>query len=626
MSIEHTHSSASLSEVHQSVETNGKSRWKKIFAFFGPAYLVSVGYMDPGNWATDLAGGSQYGYKLLWVLLMSNLMALLLQSLSARLGIVRGRDLAQANRETYPPVVNFILYILAEIAIAATDLAEVLGMAIGIQLLTGLPLVWGVSLTVLDTFLLLILQRYGIRKMEGFIISLVAIVGASFLVELILVKPQMNEVVKGFIPAIPDNTALYIAIGIIGATVMPHNLYLHSALVQTRKIKRDDTGIRQAIKMNFIDSTIALNLAFLVNAAILILAAAVFFKSGRTDVAEIQDAHRLLDQLLGSKLAPILFAVALIAAGQSSTVTGTLAGQIVMEGYLRLRINPWLRRLLTRLLAIIPALLVILIAGDEEVGALLVFSQVLLSLQLGFAIIPLIHFVSDKKTMGAFAIRPVTKIFSWLVTSLLVYLNMRMVLSEAFDYMSGTGNIFVDGLIMAGCIGFVVLLLITIVYPLRRRYREDAAAGIHTTQVSLGEMEKPTYQCIAMALDFSQRDKDIVTNAIAHGNEHTQYILIHIVESASAKYFGKDSDDLETRRDQEQLDTYIALLKSRNINAKGVLGFRRRAREIARIVHQEKADFLVLGGHGHRGFKDWLYGETANQVRHQVKIPVLVVQ
>lgn len=228
--------------------------------------------------------------------------------------------------------------------------------------------------------------------------------------------------------------------------------------------------------------------------------------------------------------------------------------------------------------------------------------------------------------MGTFAIKPVTKIFSWLVTSLLVYLNMRMVLSEAFDYMSGTGNIFVDGLIMAGCIGFVVLLLITIVYPLRRRYREDAAAGIHTTQVSLGEMEKPTYQCIAMALDFSQRDKDIVTNAIAHGNEHTQYILIHIVESASAKYFGKESDDLETRRDQEQLDTYIALLKSRNINAKGVLGFRRRAREIARIVHQEKADFLVLGGHGHRGFKDWLYGETANQVRHQVKIPVLVVQ
>ncbi|WP_326990568.1 Nramp family divalent metal transporter [Chitinophaga sp. 212800010-3] len=617
---------ASLSEVHQSVETHGKSKWKKIFAFLGPAYLVSVGYMDPGNWATDLAGGSQYGYKLIWVLLMSNLMALLLQSLSARLGIVRGRDLAQANRETYPAGINFILYILAEIAIAATDLAEVLGMAIGIQLLTGLPLIWGVSLTVLDTLLLLVLQRYGIRKMEGFIIALVAVIGASFLIELLLVKPQVSEVAKGLIPTIPDNNALYIAIGIIGATVMPHNLYLHSALVQTRKIRRDDAGIRQAIKMNFLDSTIALNLAFLVNAAILILAAAVFFKSGRTDVAEIQDAHKLLDQLLGSKLAPFLFAIALIAAGQSSTVTGTLAGQIVMEGYLRLRINPWLRRLLTRLLAIVPALLTILIAGDKEVGALLVFSQVLLSLQLGFAIIPLIHFVSDKKTMGSFAIGTITKIFSWAVTILLVYLNLRMVFSEAFEYMSGTGNIWVDGLIIAGCAGFVILLLITIIYPLRRRYREDAAAGIHTAQVSLGEMEKPVYRCIAMALDFSHKDKEIITNAIAHGNEHTQYILIHIVESASAKYFGKDSDDLETRRDQAQLDTYIALLKSRNIHAKGVLGFRRRSKEIARIVQEEKADFLVLGGHGHKGFKDWLYGETANQVRHQVKIPVLVVQ
>ena len=620
------HTSTSLSEVHQSVETSGKSKWKKIFAFLGPAYLVSVGYMDPGNWATDLAGGSQFGYKLLWVLLMSNLMALLLQSLSARLGIVRGRDLAQANRETYPPVINFILYILAEIAIAATDLAEVLGMAIGIQLLTGLPLIWGVSLTVLDTFLLLLLQRYGIRKMEGFIICLVAIVGASFLIELLLVKPVMGEVVRGFIPSIPNNTALYIAIGIIGATVMPHNLYLHSALVQTRKIKKDDAGIRQAIRMNFLDSTIALNLAFLVNAAILILAAAVFFKSGRTDVAEIQDAHKLLDQLLGSRLAPVLFAIALIAAGQSSTVTGTLAGQIVMEGYLRLRINPWLRRLITRLLAIIPALLTIIIAGDQEVGALLVFSQVLLSLQLGFAIIPLIHFVSDKKTMGSFAISFPTKFFSWAVTILLVYLNMRMVFTEAIGYMSGTGNIIIDGLILAGCAGFILLLLITIVYPLRRRYREDAAAGIHAAQVSLGEMEKPSYRRIAMALDFSERDKDIFSNAIAHGNEYTQYILIHIVESASAKYFGKDSDDLETRRDQEQLDTYLALLKSRNINAKGVLGFRRRAREIARIVKEEKAEFLVLGGHGHRGFKDWLYGETANQVRHEVKIPVLVVQ
>lgn len=616
----------SLSEVHQSVDTTSRSRWKKLLAFFGPAYLVSVGYMDPGNWATDLAGGSQFGYKLLWVLLMSNLMALLLQSLSARLGIVRGRDLAQANRETYPAPVNFILYILAEIAIAATDLAEVLGMAIGIQLLTGLPLIWGVSITVFDTFILLILQRYGIRKMEAFIISLVAIVGLSFLSELVLAKPDMGEVVKGFIPSIPNDTALYIAIGIIGATVMPHNLYLHSALVQTRKIQRDEKGIKQALKLNFIDSTIALNLAFLVNAAILILAATVFFKSGNTHIAEIQDAHQLLEKLLGSKLAPILFAVALIAAGQSSTVTGTLAGQIVMEGYLRLRINPWLRRLITRLLAIIPALLTILIAGDEKVGELLVFSQVLLSMQLGFAVIPLIHFVSDKKTMGDYAIKPIVKVMSWIVTTVLVYLNLRMVYAEVATYITQSGNLWVGALLIAGGLGFVILLLITIVYPLLSRYQQKASAAIHPSQVSLGTMEAPVYYRIAMALDFSKQDENIIANAIAHGNEQTEYLLIHIVESASARYFGAASDDLETRKDQEQLDTYITLLAGKNIRAKGVLGYKHRAKEIVRIVKAEKADFLVLGGHGHTGIKDWIYGETANQVRHHVKVPVLVVQ
>ena len=621
--MDHT---TSLSEVHQSVDTTARSRWRKLLSFFGPAYLVSVGYMDPGNWATDLAGGSQYGYQLLWVLLMSNLMALLLQSLSARLGIVRGRDLAQANRETYPRPINFVLYLLAEVAIAATDLAEVLGMAIGIQLLTGLPLAWGVSITVLDTFLLLILQRYGIRKMEAFIISLVAIVGISFLTELVLAKPQLSEVVTGFVPSIPDNTALYIAIGIIGATVMPHNLYLHSALVQTRKIQRDNGGIKQALKLNFIDSAVALNLAFFVNAAILILAATVFFKTGRTDIAEIQDAHRLLEQLLGNKVAPILFAVALIAAGQSSTVTGTLAGQIVMEGYLRLRINPWLRRLITRLLAIVPALLTILIAGDDKVGELLVFSQVLLSLQLGFAIIPLIHFVSDRYTMGEYAVKPLTKTVSWLITGILVYLNLRMVFTEAYSYITQGGNGWIDTLIIAAGLGFVVLLAITIVYPLLSRYRQAASVRIHPSQLSLGPMEKPQYNRIAMALDFSKQDEQVISNAVAYGNEQTEYILIHIVESASARYFGKESDDFETRKDQEQMDTYVALLRERNIPAKGVLGYRHRAKEIVRIVKEEKADFLVLGGHGHTGIRDWVFGETANEVRHQVKIPVLVVQ
>ncbi|MBW8685149.1 Nramp family divalent metal transporter [Chitinophaga rhizophila] len=623
------HQHTSLGEVHQSVDTTvpSTSRWRKLLSFFGPAYLVSVGYMDPGNWATDLAGGSQYGYSLLWVLLMSNLMALLLQTLSARLGIVRGRDLAQANRETYPPGVNFVLYILAEIAIAATDLAEVLGMAIGIQLLTGLPLAWGVSITVFDTFLLLVLQKYGIRKMEAFIIGLVAIVGISFLAELVMAKPVMAEVVTGFKPTIPDNTALYIAIGIIGATVMPHNLYLHSALVQTRKIKRDEKGIRQALKLNFIDSAVALNLAFFVNAAILILAAAVFFKTGRTDVAEIQDAHQLLEGLLGNKWAPALFAIALIAAGQSSTVTGTLAGQIVMEGYLRLRINPWLRRLLTRLLAIVPALLVIMIAGPEKVGELLVFSQVLLSLQLGFAIIPLIHFVSDKKTMGTYAVGPTVKVISWIITAVLVYLNSRMVFTEAMRYIEGNGNILVDILIIGGGIGFLVLIGITIAYPLMSRYQQKASARIHTTPaISLGDIQPPVYNRIALALDFSKDDEKIISNALAHGNPNTQYLLIHIVESASAKYLGGESDDFETRKDKEQMDAYITLLRDRNIHAKGLLGYRHRAEEIVRIVKEEQADFLILGGHGHTGIKDWIYGETTNQVRHKVRIPVLVVQ
>jgi manganese transport protein len=457
----------SLSEVHSTVDVGKRSStWRKIFAFFGPAYLVSVGYMDPGNWATDLAGGSKFGYTLIWVLLMSNLMALLLQSLSARLGIVRQRDLAQANRETYSRPVNFMLYILAEIAIAATDLAEVLGMAIGINLLTGLPLVWGVTFTVLDTFLLLFLQKLGMRTMEAFIIALVAIVGLSFLVEIILAGPNIGEVASGLVPHIPNDEALYIAIGIIGATVMPHNLYLHSALVQTRKIDKTAKGIKQALKWNLIDSTIALNIAFLVNTAILVLAATVFFKSGRTDVAEIKDAHELLAPLLGYKIAPVLFAVALIAAGQSSTVTGTLAGQIVMEGYLRLRISPILRRLLTRLLAIIPAVIVIWIYGDQEVNKLLIFSQVVLSMQLGFAVIPLIHFCSDKKTMGEYAIRPLTQIVAWIIAVILVYLNVRLLIGEAVDFFETSDSMFWKSVIIAGGVIVTMLLVYIVVQPL----------------------------------------------------------------------------------------------------------------------------------------------------------------
>ena len=623
--INRTNTDASLSEVHESVHIRKTGGWRKVLAFLGPAYLVSVGYMDPGNWATDLAGGSKFGYTLIWVLLMSNIMALLLQSLSARLGIIRGRDLAQANRETYPKYINFMLYILAEVAIAATDLAEVLGMAIGIYLLTGLPLIWGVGITVLDTFLLLFLQRLGIRKMEAFIIGLVAVVGISFLIEIILAKPSAAEIATGFIPTFPTDEALYIAIGIIGATVMPHNLYLHSALVQTRKIQRTPAGIKQALKWNFIDSTIALNIAFLVNAAILILAATVFFKTGRTDVAQIKDAHELLAPLLGSTIAPTLFAVALIAAGQSSTITGTLAGQIVMEGYLRLRINPWIRRLLTRLLAIIPAIIVISIFGEDEVDSLLVLSQVILSMQLGFAVIPLIHFVSDKKTMGVYVIKPIVQVFAWLIASVLVFLNIKMVINEATAFFSTSDSLIWKVVIILGGLAFLVLLVFAIVYPLTQRKKKPVSIYVHGDAKELHTLHPPAFKKIAVALDFSENDSKVLSHAIGQGQPDTVYLLIHVVESASARMLGKDTADLETNTDTEQLDFYVRQLQQIGLQAMGRLGFKDRAKEIARLVKDEQADMLVIGAHGHSGLKDWIYGETINSVRHELKIPVLVV-
>lgn len=619
----------SLSEVHNSVDTTAVrgSGWRRALAFLGPAYLVSVGYMDPGNWATDIAGGSRFGYRLIWVLLMSNLMALLLQSLSARLGIVRGRDLAQANRETYPRYVNYALYALAEVAIAATDLAEIIGMAIGIQLLTGLPLIWGVLITILDTFVFLWLQRLGMRKLEAFIIALVAIIGLSFLIEILLAQPDLGQVAKGFIPSLPNEDALYITIGIIGATVMPHNLYLHSALVQTRKIRQDEAGIRRALKLNFIDSAVALNLAFFVNAAILVLAGKVFFEAGRTDVAEIRQAHELLAPMLGSQIAPVLFAVALIAAGQSSTITGTLSGQIVMEGYLHLRISPWVRRLMTRLIAIIPAVAVILIHGEQDIDRLLVLSQVVLSLQLGFAIIPLIHFTSDRDKMGAFAIRKPVIILACLITAVLVYLNIRMVVEQAAIFMQQSDNTWAKGGIVAGGLAYLGLLLTAIFYPLFRRPSEDARIILHAEPATAASPDfvTPAYRRIAIALDFSNDDARLIGHALGQGGPDTEYILVHIVESASSRVLYDLSDDLETRRDQQQLDQYVARLGARQLRAKGVLGFNDRAREIARIATEEQADMLVIGAHGHKGLSDIIYGQTIDAVRHELSIPVLIV-
>ena len=622
----HSHASHSLGDVHESIDTTTpKKGIKRFLAFVGPAYLVSVGYMDPGNWATDLQGGAQFGYRLIWVLLMSNLMALLLQNLSARLGIVRRRDLAQANRETYPQVINFCLYILAELAIAACDLAEVLGMAIGIKLLTGLPILWGVCITVFDTFLLFYLQKLGMRKMEAFIVTLIGIIGVSFLVELFFAKPDLKGIALGFIPGKLDSNALYIAVGIIGATVMPHNLYLHSALVQTRKIKNDRTGIKQALKFNAIDSTIALNAAFFVNTAILVLAAAVFYATGNTAVAKIEDAYKTLAPMLGSKLAPILFAVALIAAGQSSTVTGTLAGQIVMEGYLNLRINPLLRRLITRLVAIVPAVAVVLIWGENELDSLLVFSQVILSLQLGFAIIPLIYFVSDKSTMGEFAIKPVIKILAWLVAIVLVYLNVNLVVDEIIKLFSESTAWYWKLLAGAGVLAFGWLFVSMTLYPLLEKRRKKLLAGVHGKERVLRNLSVNKAGIIAIALDFSDKDERIVAHAIGQGGKDAKYVLLHIVETASAKYFGASADDYETRNDEEQLKIYAQQLLEAGYNCSVALGYQFRVKEILRLVKEAHADMLVVGAHKHSGIKDWVYGETIDKVRHKLSIPVLIV-
>lgn len=616
----------SLSEVHESVTISGKgSKWKNLLAFFGPAYLVSVGYMDPGNWATDIAGGSRYGYTLIWVLLMSNMIAILLQSLSARLGVVRRRDLAQCNRETYPPVTNFFLYLLAEIAIAACDLAEVLGMAIGLQLLFGLPLVWGVTISFLDTLLLLWLQKLGMRKTEAFIIGMIAIIGGCFLIELFFAQPDLREISKGFVPSIPDSTALYISIGIIGATVMPHNLYLHSALVQTRKIKPTHASIKKALRYNFWDSAIALNLAFFVNAAILILAAAVFHKNGYTGIAELTDAHQLLAPLLGSQWAPTLFAIALIASGQSSTVTGTLAGQIVMEGYLKLRISPALRRMITRLLAIVPALIVIIISGEGEVGNLLIFSQVILSMQLAFAIIPLIHFVSNKKRMGAFALKTTLKTASWLIAGLIVALNLKLAYDETSSWLSNSNIWWLNGLIILGIVLLVYLLIVTTVYPLTGK-GSSISTDIHNPVETLPLLLPPDFKTIALAVDFSPTDLLVLQYGLKMAEKDSRFLLIHITESASPQLMGAVAEDFETMKDKKKLDNYVKMLEGKGFEGAAVTGFRNRNTEIVRICKEGNANLLIMGSHGHRGLKDFIFGETVNQVRHRVRVPVLVAQ
>ena len=425
-----TRSGDSLPEVFRTIAVpQGARFWTKLGAFSGPGYLVAVGYMDPGNWATDLAGGSQFGYTLLSVILLSNVMAILLQALSAKLGIVTGRDLAQACRDHYSRPVALMLWVACELAIIACDLAEVIGTAIALQLLFGIPLVWGVCITALDVLLILLLQQRGFRKLEAFVIALLVIIAGCFAVELALSQPAIGEVLRGYVPTaqvVTNPATLYIAIGILGATVMPHNLYLHSSIVQTRAFDRDEAGKRDAIRYATIDSSVALMLALFINSAILILAASTFYVAGRTDVAEIGDAYQLLAPMLGAGIASTLFAVALLASGQNSTITATLAGQIVMEGFLRIRLPAWQRRLITRLLAIVPAVTVAAMYGESGTARLLVLSQVVLSMQLPFAVIPLVAFTSDRVKMGRFVNPPWLKWSAWIIAAVIVGLNLKL--------------------------------------------------------------------------------------------------------------------------------------------------------------------------------------------------------
>ena len=419
--------SVSLPEVHGSIPIpHGASFWRKMAAFAGPGYLVAVGYMDPGNWATDLAGGSAYGYTLLSVIMISNLMAILLQALSLRLGIASGRDLAQACRDSYSRPTTIVLWVLCEIAIAACDLAEVIGAAIALNLLFGLPLIWGVCLTALDVLIVLFLQHRGFRYVEALVVSLIVLIAGSFAIELFLAKPDVGDVALGFIPRgeiLSNPSMLYIAIGILGATVMPHNLYLHSSIVQTRKYLDTFESKKEAIRFATIDSSFALMTALFINGAILIMAAATFHGTGYDNVADIGDAYKLLSPLLGTTMASTLFAVALLCSGQNATLTGTLAGQIVMEGFINLRLRPWLRRLITRVIAIIPAVIVVLLYGEGGTMGLLILSQVILSLQLPFAVFPLVMFTGDRAKMGPFASPLWVKVLAWTIAVIIAALN-----------------------------------------------------------------------------------------------------------------------------------------------------------------------------------------------------------
>ncbi len=619
----------SLPEVHESIATSHPRFWQRLFAFAGPAYLVSVGYMDPGNWATDLEGGARFGYRLLWVLVLSNLMALLLQTLSARLGVVGRRDLAQACREEYPRSVSYILWILCELAIVACDLAEVLGAAIGLNLLFHLPLLIGVLVTAADTLLVLWFTRMGIRVIEAFVLVLIATIAGCFAFEIFLARPDFPEVLTGIIPHL-NSQSLYIAVAIFGATVMPHNLYLHSALVQTRQIGETHVEKRSACRFNLLDSGIALNAALFVNAAILVMSAAVFFKR-HIIVTEIQQAHQLLSPLMGTTAASVLFGAALLCSGQSSTLTGTMAGQIVMEGFLHFRMQPWLRRAVTRSLAIIPAALTIYFAGDTGTYRLMLLSQVILSMQLPFAVIPLVHFTSDRKRMGPFTNGFWLQLGAWACAAFIVILNIWLTWDVMRDWVGSSSGgyrplvIFVSAVVSLGCIA--LLLLVTCWPWLRRLPAPAERVAVALAHESAPVWSSRTYSNILVPIDHSPSDQEAVGNALALARMYdARIILLHVEEGVTSRMFGSLSSTAEISEGQEYLASLATSLRSQNIAVATVVRHGNSpAHEIATAVRELQPDLLVMASHGHRGFMDLIFGTTINSVRHHVKIPMLIV-
>jgi manganese transport protein len=611
---------ASLPEVHGTVSTAKPTVFRRMLAFAGPAYLVSVGYMDPGNWATDIEGGARFGYQLLWVLVLSNIMAILLQTLSARLGIVAGRDLAQACRESYPSPVAYSLWVLCEIAIAACDLAEVLGAAIALKLLFHIPLLFGVLLTAADTFLILWLSRYGIRLIEAFILSLIAIVTGCFLIELFYAKPELPQLAAGLIPRL-NTESLYVAIGILGATVMPHNLYLHSALVQTRRLGTRTEEKREACRFNLFDSVLALNGALVVNAAILILSAAVFYRQGIA-VTEIEQAHVMLTPLLGTALASGLFAVALLASGQSSTLTGTFAGQIVMEGFLNLRMQPWLRRLVTRSVAIAPAALTIIYAGESATYQLLILSQVILSMQLPFAVIPLIRFTSNRDHMGGFANALWVRLLAWSAAAVILGLNFWLVASTLGPWMAESAwRTWLIGPVIAG---LVVLLVRITLGKLQARPVRIFPAGAAVA----ADLPAPVYKQILVPLDHSDRDRAAIAHAAAMARPHkAKLYLLHVEEGATSRLFGPISSTAEIRSGEEYFHDIATSLANAGIETEVSIEHGRSPKDVIIAKAQEiQPDLIVMGAHGHRGLKDLAFGNTISAVRHHVSAPVLVVR